>query len=325
MSKTIGWQGFTLKVPESWDLTGFSGDEQSGYLRVDDSEEQGIEVKWGTESAKAKSEPDPKDRRDTYFGTLEQTAKKKKLPLQTKAVDAPRNVQRPERSATGFSWTGDRKAVGAVWYCRTCRRVVIAQVLGDTDGRGLTRLAETILGSLNCHSDDPDWWTWSLYDLNTKIPSTYTLLSQQLMNVYLRLTFAHRESRAARLSIEQWSLANVARKGEFLDTWLSLNTKAEMRDARYVADEQQVHGHDALALFGGPQFGNPMVNVVKQVLQFHRPATKFSALGWECEPSNKVFLVQAMRPGRVPDPVTAVAEKTLCHTQSSKSGEGSGS
>lgn len=313
MSKVIGWQGFTVTVPDTWDLTGFSGDEKSGYLRVDDSAEQGIEVKWGTESEKAKSEPNPDDRRATYFGTLEKTAKKKKLPLQVKEVDSPRFSERPERRATGFNWIGDRKAIGAIWYCRTCRRVVIAQVLGDTDGRGLTRLAETILGSLNCHSTDPDWWVWSLYDLNTQIPSSYTLLSQQLMNVYLRLTFAHRDSRAARLSVEQWSLANVARKAEFLDTWLSLNTKAEMRDARYVADEQEVQGHPALSLVGGPRFGAPWYGVVKQVMQFHRPATKFSAMAWECEPSNKVFLVQAMRPGRVPDPVELVASRTRCH------------
>ena len=311
--KTIGWQGFTLDVPDAWDLTGFSGDETDGYLRIDDSEEQGVEVKWGTESAKAKSEPDPSARLESFFGTLEKTAKKRKLPLTTKETDAPKTVRQPERNAQGFQWVGDRKAVGAIWYCRTCRRVVIAQVLGNTSGHGLTGRAETILGTLQCHSADPEWRTWALYDLHTEVPSSYRLESQQLMNVYLRLTFAHRDSRAARLSVEQWSVANVARKDEYLDTWLSLNTKAEMAHAQYAADEDTINGHPALALTGSPKFGTPWVEVVKQALRFERPATKFSAIAWECEPSNKVYLVEAMRPGRVPDPVSEMARRTRCH------------
>lgn len=312
-TKIIGWQGFTVEVPERWDLTGFSGDETDGYLRIDDSAEQGIEIKWGTESEKSKTEPDPEVRRESYFDTLEKAAKKKKLPLATKEVNAPKHALRDDRNVTGFSWTGDRKAIGVVWYCRTCRRVVIVQVLGDTTGRGLTARAERLLDGIACHSADPEWRTWALYDLHTQIPADYRLESQQLMNVYLRLTFAHRHSRAARLSVEQWSLANVARKGEFLDVWLSLNTKAEMGSARYAADEGSVNEHDALLLSGGPRFGNPWMEVVKQALRFERPATKFSAVAWECEPSNKVYLVQAMRPGRVPDPVGEVADRTLCH------------
>jgi hypothetical protein len=312
-SKIVGWQGFTVDVPETWDLTGFSGDENDGYLRIDDSAEQGVELKWGTHSEKAKDEPDPEVRRESYFDTLAKTAKKKKLPLATKEADDPRYARRDDRLVTGFSWTGDRKAVGAVWYCRTCRRVVIAQVLGDTAGRGLTATAERILNGVSCHGDDPAWRTWALYDLHTRIPAEYRLESQQLMNVYLRLTFAHRQSRAARLSVEQWSLANVARKDEFLDVWLSLNTKAELRNAAYSAEEGTANGHDALLLSGGPRVGGPWVEVVKQALRFERPATKFTAVAWECEASNKVYLVQAMRPGRVTDPVAGVAERTRCH------------
>ncbi|GAB4452575.1 MAG: hypothetical protein OHK0029_03740 [Armatimonadaceae bacterium] len=320
--KTVGWQGFTMTVPETWDLTGFSGTETEGYLRVDDSEEQGIEIKWATESARAKQEPDPVLRRETYFGTLEKTARKKKLPLTVKEIESPAFVEREDRNAVGFQWTGDRKAIGAVWYCRTCRRVVIAQVIGDTTGRGLTATAEKLLRSVQCHSEDPEWQVWALYDLYTEVPTSYTLLSQQLMNVYLRLTFAHRESKAARLSIEQWALANVARKDEFLDVWLSLNSKAEMREARYEAEESTVQEHPALHLVGGPAIGMPMVQVARQVTRFQRPATKFSALAWECEPSNKVYLIQAMRPGRVPDPVKEVAMRTPCHLET---GSGSGS
>jgi hypothetical protein len=142
------------------------------------------------------------------------------------------------------------------------------------------------------------------------------------MNVYLRLTFVHRESKAARLSIEQWGLANVARKNEFLDIWLSINSKAEMREARYTVDETTVRGHPAIELLGGPQIGMPMVNLVRQALRFQLPATKFSALAWECEAGNKVYLVEALRPGRRIDPVVAVAERIQCHSEAQAKGAG---
>lgn len=310
-SRLIGWQGFTVDVPSSWDLTGFSGSEESGYLRIDDSAEQGLEIKWGTESKKAKSAPDVTVRRESYFRALRQTAKKKKLNLETRDVDVPRPVLRSERTAAGFTWVGDRKAIGAVWHCAQCRRTVIAQVLGDRSGRGgLSGVAADVLGTLRCHGDDPDWRTWALYDLATQTPSTFKLVGQELMNVYLRLQFAHK---TARLTVEQWSLANVARRDAFLDVWVARNSKGELRQARYTADEGEAHGHATLILSGGLAWGLPMMGACREVLRFQRPATRFSSAAWECEPSNKIFAVSALQPGATADIVPAVVERTRCH------------
>jgi len=309
--RLIGWQGFTLRVPEACDLTGFSGDDTSGHLRIDDSEELAVEIKWGTEPAKQKTEPDPAGRRETYFASLQKTARKKKLDLQTKEGNAPRAVLRPDRTVAGFTWLGDRKAVGAVWYCRTCRRVVIAQVLGPRSGKGaFGTVSEAILGSLECHDREAGWRTWALYDLVTQVPSEYALASQQLMNVYLRLSFAHK---ASRLTVEQWALANVARRDAYLDVWLAVNAKGEMHEARYEASEGEAQGHPALLLTGGLAFGMPMAQVVKQVTNLRKPATRFSGVAWECEPSNKLYLVEGMRAANEPDRIAAIAARTLCH------------
>jgi hypothetical protein len=313
--KLIGWQGLTVRVPESWDLTGFSGDDASGYVRIDDGEqEQAVEIKWATEPKRAKTAPDVTVRRESYFRALRTTAKKKRLALTTKDTDAPKGAARPERTATGFTWVGDRKGVGAVWYCATCRRVVIAQVLGDPSGKGgLGSAAEKILGSLECHSADPDWRTWALYDLETRVPADYKLVGQQLMNVYLRLSFA---KGTARLSVEQWAVANVARRDSYLDVWLGSNSKGEMASARYGADEAEggMHGHPAVALNGGLAFGMPMVDAVKDAgRQFKLPATRFTGVAWQCDTANKIFLVESLRPAREPDVTREVAERTVCH------------
>jgi hypothetical protein len=134
------------------------------------------------------------------------------------------------------------------------------------------------------------------------------------MNVYLRLSFAHK---ASRLTVEQWALANVARRDAYLDVWLAANAKGEMREARYEASEGEAQGHPALLLTGGPAFGMPMMQVVKQAANLRRPATRFSAVAWGCDPSNKLYLVEGMRASNEPDRVAAVATRTLCHEGSS--------
>lgn len=309
--RLIGWQGFTVRVPEEWDLTGFSGTEESGYLRIDDGAEFGMEIKWATEPKRAKRPPDVTVRRESYFRALRQTAKKKKLDLETRDVDAPRPVLRPERAAAGFVWTGDRKAIGAVWHCAACRRTVIVQVLGPRSGKGgLSGLSADILTTLSCHGDEGGWRTWALFDLVTEIPSEFKLVSQQLMNVYLRLSFAHKTSR---LAIEQWSLANVARRDAYLDAWLQANSKSEMRQARYAEEEGDLHGHPTLEMRGGPRIGTPLIQVAREVTRLQVPATRFRATAWECAPTNKIYLVQAMRPFRGRDVVGEVAARTRCH------------
>ncbi len=312
LQRLIGWQGFTVDVPEDWDLTGFSGTDESGYLRIDDGAEQGLEVKWATAPKKMKTPPDVTVRRESYFRALRQTARKKRIDLETKEVDAPRPVLRPDRAAAGFTWTGDRKAIGAVWYCQTCRRTVIAQVLGARSGKGgLSGIAAEVLGTLRCHNDDAEWRTWALYDLVTEVPAEYKLVSQQLMNVYLRLQFA---KGTARLTVEQWSLASMARRDSYLDVWLQANSRGDVREARFMTDEGETHGHPALKLVGGPALGRPMVTVAREALSLRRPATRFGAVAWECEPGNKIYALQLMRPARVRDVVSEVAERTRCHT-----------
>ena len=312
-SRLIGWQGFTVRVPDEWDLTGFSGDYDSGYFRIDDGEEMGLEVKWGTEPVKSKTPPDVSVRRESYFHSLRKTAKKKKMAFDARDVDKYRPTQRPDRESVGFAWTGDRRAIGAVWHCATTRRTVIAQVLGPRSGKvGISGIADAILGTLESKPENSDRVVWSLYDMYTEVPSEYKLATQQLMNVYIRLSFL---SKTSRLSIEQWSLASVARRDAYLDVWLQGNSKGELREARYEAEETTAQNHPALLLTGGLALGVPVVSAVKQLSRLELPPTRFSATAWECEQTNRVFLVESLRTTKTPDPVEGVVARTLCHPE----------
>jgi hypothetical protein len=316
-TKQIGWQGFTVEVPVEWDLTGFSGSFTDGYFRVDDSESVGLEVKWATIGKKAKplTELQITGRVESFLNGLKQTAKKKKTSFESANLPFLKSVERPERTGMGFRWSADKKAIGVVWYCEKCRRITIAQLLGEARSQaGLKTLTEKILGTMCCHSDDMDWNLWALYDLSVSVPAEFLLESQQLMNVYLRLSFATKGN--ARLTVEQWGLANVSRRGQYLDDWVQINTKGPMAQSRYKATESEVKTHPAIVLKGGLAFGPPLFKQMHEMVsKLQWPATRFSGAAWECETANKVFLISQLRPPRKKelDRVPEIIERIRCH------------
>ena len=316
VTKTIGWQGFTVDVPLEWDLTGFSGSFVEGYFRVDDSETIGLEVKWGTLGKKAKplSPSQLEGRAESFLNSLKLAAKKKKLAFEMATLPPFKSVERSERNGVGFRWSADRLAMGVVWYCETCRRVVIAQLIGEPDSRaGLKNIAEKVLGTLCCHGTDPQWNLWSLYDLNVQIPAAFLLESQKLMNVYIRLSFATKSNN--RLSVEQWGMANVARRDQYLDDWVIANAKGELSQSRYTVTETEIQTHPAILFSGGLGMGNPMMKAMQEIGRLQWPATRFSGAAWECEASNKVYLLEQLRPSlkKERDWVAEIAERSRCH------------
>jgi len=307
----LGWQGFEVETPEDWELTGYSGTFDEGYFRADDGDALGLEVKWSTPKGRAAATVDLSARRDAYLSSLRKAARRRKVEFDEAEGAVPKGLDRDDRTAVGFSWSADRKANGALWRCATCGRVVMAQVLGEPSGRkGFAGVSQAVLAGLNCHGADPAWRRWSLYGLDAWAPSEYALLSAQLMNVYLRLTF---ERGTARLSVEQWSAADAARGGRWLDQWLSDNSRGELAKARTVSEESQVHGHPAVRLAGGLAVGMPMLEAVREASALRAPATRYHGVGWECVESNTVHLVQSLRAPRVMDPVPAVVERLRCH------------
>jgi hypothetical protein len=310
-----------VTVPDEWDLTGFSGTSDAGYFRVDDGDNMSLEVKWVTEKAPISPLPWAKPapvkmpnldvRRESYFKALRDTAKKKKLTVTTKEAEPIRGVTRdhPERTAIGFTWTGDRKGTGAIWYCSQCHRVTIAQVTGELTSRaGFGTTTEALFQSLCCHDAEAGKRVWAIYDLYTVVPTEYALATAQLMNVYLRLSF--RKGQTTRLSVEQWAVANVARKDAYLDDWVAANAKGELTEARYTVSETMVGDKSAVGYNGGPAFGQPMIEVIREIGRFQKPATRFSAIAWEEESANKIYLVESRRPRSEPDPIAEVAVRT---------------
>ena len=313
----MGWQGLTMQAPPAWNLVSYGGDAKAGSLRLDNSEFEthgvlGVDIRWIPVKGKV-TDADLEKRLTLYLASIEKSARRQKIATVTQ-IKVIQDARHPERTGMrSFTWKADRKAVGRIWHCSECMRVVIAQVVGGVrDDFG--NLASDALQTLECHAEDTDWRVWSLYDLHTQAPSDYALKTKpQLMNIYVQLPFVRGNSMDS-LTVEQWGVANVQLRGAYLDQWFQQKNQALEGQLKYEAREATAQGHPALALTGrrlGLSYW--MSHAVPQLTRLQMPATHFEARIWECPESNKVHLVQSFSRRPQPDMVEQIVERTLCH------------
>lgn len=313
----MGWQGMTMQVPPAWNLVAYGGDSKAGSLRLDNGEFQphgvlGVDIRWIPVKGKV-TEADIEKRLTQYLDSIVKSAKRQKVVAATQVKDV-QDALHPERTGgRAFTWKADRKAVGRIWHCGECGRVIIAQVLGGPRD-DFNNLAADVLQTLECHPSDSEWRQWSLYDLNTQLPADYALTSKpQLMNIYVQLPFA-RGTSLDTVTVEQWGVANVQLRGAYLDQWFREKNKAAEGILRYTATESEAHGHPVLVLTGRRRgLSYWLSQAGPQLARLQRPATHFAARIWECPESNKIFLVQSFSRQPQPDLINEIVERTLCH------------
>src|SRR5438067_11624270 len=124
---TVGWQGVSVRVPEEWSPVSVSGEGETGYLRVASPDTRSLEIKW-EETKGAVSVPDALAR---YFKKLRRTAKKTRHELKIRERPKQIGSLRPQNQAPiSYTWEADRRALGVIWHCSECRRMVSAGVVG---------------------------------------------------------------------------------------------------------------------------------------------------------------------------------------------------
>ena len=307
----------TVLAPPTWNLVGYGGDAKAGNLRLDNGELQaqgvlGMDLRWIPVKGKL-TDADLEKRLRQYLDSVEKSAKRQKISaaVQIKEIADP---QHPERvGLRTFTWKADRRAVGRIWHCTECGRVMIAQVLGGSRG-DFAATAADVLQTLECHAPESEWRTWSLYDLHTQVPSDYALQGKpQLMNIYVQLPFS-RSNTLDMITVEQWGVANVQLRNAYLDQWFRDKNRAQEGHLRYSGREADALGHPALALTGrrtGLSYW--MSQGVPQLTRLQKPATYFEARIWECPETNKIFLVQSFSRSPQPQVVEEIVERTRCH------------
>lgn len=310
----FGWAGIQLEIPTTWEISGISGDEKNGYLRLDDAEMPRLELKW---AKSRKKKPDLHKTLDEYFKLVRKNYKR------GGNVSFRRNVELikdedflKDCTVLGFSWKGGIRANGLIIHNSDTKRITIVQVMG----RIKENWRPIVLRVFQSISDkgDPKYTVWSAYGLRLSVPSTYKLEKQKLLSGYLLFTFNRGKYR--KISVERYGPAEVL-LNEFsseenqLETWFRTRYAKAIRGYGFEVTPQNENGDERIN-FVGQQTRlydtvpfSPVL-IVDKILK----RTRLTFYTWHCHHTNRIYVVQSIGRQEASEKLAQeVAESIHCH------------
>lgn len=328
----IGWQGIRCILPPEWNLTSFSMDRNSGYLRVDapGSAALTVQIRWLDADAQQEQggsvhallsgrvrkllrRPEPPKQKPDLKSILEKMLKEtaKQAKKAGAAFDSSLKSEKVEgeRTSLSFSWTGAGRGQGKIWCCSVCNRIVVAQVVGlsPKDQSAMNAVASQLFATLYDHGIE-GWDRWALYDLQVEVPDDFRLEEQKLLSGYLHLVFTRG---AERIVVDRWGLANMTLKKFTLEEWL--RNHARVNPKRMTKDEQVMgDGHVGVHL-AGPL---PLLERLRGMRALpRRMAQRYEGGVWLCPETNRIYAVQTLHNSRTTDLWEQVARRSRCHIE----------
>ena len=329
----LGWQGVRFVLPPEWNMTGFSMDRESGYIRADAPGQSAltVQIRW-TQAGQPEQKtvyhvvaplvrkwlrkpapPAPKvDLKASLEKILKDTAKQAKKAKSTfESSSKPEKIEGEdgERTAINFSWSGEGRGQGKIWHCTVCNRILVAQVVGlAKDGGAIGAVASQLFSTLQDHAVG-GYDRWALYDLQADIPEDFKLEEQKLLSGYLRLVF---QRGAERIVIDRWGLANMALKKFTLAEWLRNHALARLK--RMAHDEFEGERGHTIEKYTGKL---SLLGTLKALRDgrggLRRLPTRYTGGVWLCEESNKIYAVQTLHNPRSEELWAEVAARCGCH------------
>jgi hypothetical protein len=300
---TVGWMGLTLHAPEGWSPVALSGEGERGHLKVTSPDTLCLEVKWerpkGTVSVPAALE--------RYFDRLRRAARKSRQELTIRErPKALGNLRPHDQAPIPYSWEADRRAVGCIWHCGVCNRLVIAEVAGER-GDDLSVAAE-ILKGIRDHGEG-GWNSWALYGLAVELPEAYRVEKQSLVTGHQRLLL---RDRGSTVQADRWGLAEIALRGVSLREWYEAREGGAL--ARYACrvEETDLHGHRALYYRGRSRALFALLKLLRLPATFTWPRFFTRGYVWHCPQSNRIHAVFGEQPRRS-GLIEEVVRRRCCH------------
>ena len=340
----FGWAGIQLEIPTTWELSGLSGDQKTGYLRLDDGDMPRLELKWAHTRRK---KPDLQATLDEYFKLIRKTYKKGTELSFRRNVNLIKDDELFDGYAVlGFSWKGNIRANGLIFHVG--KRVTIVQVMG--------RLKEnwrpTVLRVFQSIVDrsEASQTLWSAYGLKLGVPKEYKLERQKLLSGYLLFAFAAKPVRfqtaikvaklvgnrlrktngtggnmgftppdKGRLSVERYGPAEVM-LGDYkndpnpLEAWFRAKYAKAIRGYGFEVTSHIDSEDERLTLIGEQtRFydGVPFSPLLILDKLSKRTALVFHL--WRCNHSNRIYVIQSIGSNNAYPIVQKVAESIECH------------
>ena len=339
----FGWAGIQLEIPTTWEISGLSGDQKTGYLRLDDAEMPRLELKWAHTRRK---KPDLHATLDEYFKLIRKTYKKGAELSFRRNVNLIKEDEFFEgRNVLGFSWKGNIRANGLIFH--TGKRITIVQVMGRLKENWRPTVLR-IFQSIVDHGDAP-LTLWSAYGLKLGVPKEYKLERQKLLSGYLLFAFAakpvpfQRAVRLAklagsrlgnngfvansdvsppdkgRLSVERYGPAEVMLNDykdapNPLEAWFRAKYAKAIRGYGFEVTSNIASEDEHLTLIGEQTRlydGIPFTPVLLFDKLSKRTALVFHL--WRCNHSNRIYVIQSIGSSDASSTVQKVVESIECH------------
>ena len=340
----FGWAGIQLEIPTTWELSGLSGDQKTGYLRLDDSEMPRLELKW---APTRKKKPDLHATLDEYFKLIRKTYKRGSDLSFRRNVDLIKDAAFFEgRTVLGFSWKGSIRANGLIFHAG--KRIIIVQVMGRLKENWRPTVLR-IIQSIVDRNDDP-LTLWSAYGLKLGVPKEYKLERQKLLSGYLLFAFGAKPSRfqipikvaklaanrirktdgplekidfsppdRGRLSVERYGPAEVM-LGDYkdaqnpLEAWFRVKYAKAIRGYGFEVTTDTETGDERLTLIGEQTRLYDSVPF-SPVLMFDKLSKRTALVFhlWHCHHSNRIYVIQSIGSNNAHPTVEKVANSIECH------------
>jgi len=313
--KRFSWRGIGMDVPVSWELGAVSGDEDSGYFRLEDSFYTRLEAKWYTHKA---GKPSLERIQENYLSQLGGRGRKKK---NIEVIEGPsfRSLDEEGSERCVFRWASDTESSCAIVYRAQSQRVLLVQVV-SRPGKGGARLAKRILRGLEDRSHD-EIRRWAVYDLDFTVPRPFGLASHKLQSGLLEFLFQDGE---AVLGVRRWSMADaLLRRGE-LDVWLNREYADLLKDCQWERTELRRQGDEGISIEGSYEAKSarlvwPLLAAIPFGLGRRLPVNLCASIAlsfWHCPRSNRILGVHLRDPEGRLDAFERVASSLRCHARS---------
>lgn len=315
--KKFGWRNISLEIPADWTLASLDGDDEAGYLRLDDLEMPRMEIKWITVKKKKKA-PSLQNIIDNFLDDLAKNVKKKKFDIHIEyEVDPLQYINSiPGKEMRGFLWKSSTRAFGVATYCEECRRVVVSQVVAKLD-EDISRLVQRIYASFQDHAVD-DVSRWSVYEMDFAVPKEYVLTTQQLMPAYLEFVFTT-EKDPYELRVERWGMSDIHLMNDRpLGEWYKTKYGKLLRLYKLGYGREEVKGHEVILVEGvRRRFLHELRYALENVIRSKKPSHLHASF-WHCPETKKIFIVTLRNRSADAAPVEFVTSQIRCHEKRKK-------
>lgn len=283
----LGWQGWGLFCPASWNPVILSAMRRSGSVVLADLDSRRLELTWRSR---------PKRKRVDLARTIDEVAAS--LTGRIDRHDLRRREQQQFQSSELIYSRGEQVAAVALASEVTQRAVVLRFWLAGV--KKPLETARAVIGSLRDYrADAPS--PWALYDLAFWLPAKFRLTDRRILAGSTRLAFA---GPGAVLSFSKVAAAAAAADQSDPVEWFARSHRKDRRWYHYQQLQQAVGQHEATLTAGRlPRY--------RWGGQWYR--RELLALCWACQTSERMFEVQTTGWRLKMELLQEAADGLVCH------------